>query len=233
MPGTPQETQKVVLRSGQRPRTPATVSADASPAPAQPATKSLEQLALAFFTDFWLKKSARSESAVAELKAINDKLKVLGDLYPKLVALDNKIDDAAGANAVADVLNTVEKFGELDIKSVDAINASLVATNLAPDSRLFPTTATISIAGQQLSSGRWTLPIWQVVEGGLLPGKTTGADIHNAVIKLDSLMQQLATDNQFKSTQASTATQAAAGALEALKSLNDKFNNNLIRILSA
>ncbi len=62
---------------------------------------------------------------------------------------------------------------------------------------------------------------------------TTGADLHSAVMTLESMIQQLSTDNQFKSTRASTAIQATAGALEALKSLNDKFHNSLLRILGA
>lgn len=200
---------------------------------AQMDAMTLEELALTVLMYRYENKYADSKRDAEELEQINARLTRLSELYQKLVELDNKIDDAASADTVAGVLNSNEKFQGRDVKSADVINTLLVGASFEPDSRLFSTKASINIPGVRREDGTWTLPLVQECEGGLLPGTTKGFEINSAVKKLESKIQQLSTDNQFKSTRASTSIQATAGALEALKSLNDKFHNSLLRILGA
>jgi len=185
---------------------------------------SLERLALEFFIDFWRRKFEKSEQAVTELKTVNVKLGALSRVYSELAALDTEIADTANAATVKSVLQKTVEDGNKDVARSDRINALLHGANLDPGDKLFSTVGTFR------SDSGWGAT---VVDGGLVAGTTTGTDIHNAVIKLDSLIQRLQTDNNFKSTQASTATQGAAGALEAVKSLIDKFGNSLQRIVGA
>ena len=170
----------------------------------------LEEFALEVFMRRYERKSVDSKGYADELERINGMLTSLSELYQKLVTLDNKVENGTG-----------DRIPESDLNLVSQINGLIWKNDLQ-----------IPLLTLQ---GFMTVPSLIGAPPMRLPNGqgTTGADLHSAVMTLESKIQQLSTDNQFKSTRASTAIQATAGALEALKSLNDKFHNSLLRILGA
>lgn len=203
---------------------------------------SLAKLAYLFFEIRYLEKSRASAQAAEDLKAANDRMARLGILYRHLVALDSKIADDAPAGAVTahfrgftPNLIPDEHLSDLPASVFsDRFNQLLDDREADLREKLFPTT---NVHYVKLDEDTITQMGWRentrIFSGGIKLGETTGADIHNAVVKLESLMQQVSTDNQYQSTQASTAVQATAGAMEALKSLADKFRDSLLRIVGA
>jgi len=167
----------------------------------------LEELALEVFMRRYERKSADSKRDADELERINGRLTSLSELYQKLVTLDNRVNNG-----------TDDRIPESDVVLVSQINGLIWKND--------PQIPLLTLQGWK------QVPVPLVVKLSNGQG-TTGADLHSAVMTLESKIQQLSTDNQFKSTRASTAIQATAGALEALKSLNDKFHNSLLRILGA
>lgn len=169
----------------------------------------LEELALEVFMRRYERKSADSKRDADELELINGRLTSLSELYQKLVTLDNRVNNG-----------TDDRIPESDVHLVSQINGLIWKND--------PQIPLLTLQGW------WATPVPLGTPMKLSNGQgTTGADLHSAVMTLESKIQQLSTDNQFKSTRASTAIQATAGALEALKSLNDKFHNSLLRILGA
>jgi hypothetical protein len=170
----------------------------------------LEELVLTILRFRYENTSADSKGYAEELERINGRLTSLSELYQKLVTLDNRVNNG-----------TDDRIPESDLNLVSQINGLIWKNDLQ--------IPLLTLQGFMTVPSPMGLPPMRVPNGQ----GTTGADLHSAVMTLESKIQQLSTDNQFKSTRASTAIQATAGALEALKSLNDKFHNSLLRILGA